>query len=179
MEYWMGKNGFNLGEKLTFQWHLHGTEIKLKKNGKNSDLSDLGYGTNQILAILIKIVLCKSHTLMIEEPEANIHPSLQSKLADLFINAYRNFGINFILETHSEYLIRKLQYLTAKKEISPNDTSIHYFYMPSEIPPNEKQVTEIQIKEDGTLTKDFGPGFLDEAGRIAVDLFLLPGSAKN
>jgi predicted ATPase len=91
----------------------------------------------------------------------------------MFIDAARTFNIQFIIETHSEYLIRKLQYLTAKGEIKPEDTVIYYFYPPDDVPPGEEQVKRIDIQEDGSLTDDFGRGFFDEADNLAIDLYTL------
>ena len=180
INYWLGENGFGLGENIQFNMHLHGTEIKLTKNGRITDLSDLGYGTNQILALLLKIALSEENSvLMIEEPETNIHPSLQSKLAEMFTDAYKKFGKQFIIETHSEYLIRKMQYLTAKKILkSEEDLVIHYFNTPEKAD-TEKRIITIHIKEDGTLTEDFGKGFFDEADNLSLDLFFLSNVKSN
>jgi predicted ATPase len=115
----------------------------------------------------------------IEEPESNLHPALQSKLADMFIDAARTFNTQFIIETHSEYLIRKLQYFTAKGEIKTEDTAIYYFYPPDDVPPGEEQVKRIDIQEDGSLTDDFGTGFFDEADKIAMSIWNMNKSQKN
>jgi hypothetical protein len=163
--------------------------IYLLKDGKKLNLADLGYGISQLLPILLRIVLSlnennfketsSSSILIIEEPETNLHPALQSKLAEMFIDCYKNYNIQFILETHSEYLIRKLQYLTAKKEIRPEDTQIYYFYPPDDVPEGENQMYPINILEDGSLDKNFGKGFFDEADNIALELFLLKNHQSN
>lgn len=118
----------------------------------------------------------------LEEPEANLHPAFQSKLADLMVYISKNFNTQFIIETHSEYLIRKLQYLTAKKEIKPEHTVIYYFYPPDHpdvVCGREPQVKKININDDGSLTGEFGSGFFDEADNIALELFLLKKSQEN
>ena len=107
-----------------------------------------------------------SSLLILEEPEANLHPDFQSKLADVIVSAGKKFNIQFIVETHSEYFIRKLQYLTAKKDILPEHTVIYYFYNPTDIPKGESQVNEINITPNGGLTDSFGTGFFDEATNI-------------
>ena len=80
-----------------------------------------------------------------------------------------------------EYLIRKMQYLTAsnKSELKPSDSVIYYFYHPDNIPKGEQQVKKINIDENGYLNNDFGSGFFDEAHKIAISLFGLNQSQKN
>jgi len=118
---------------------------------------------------------------MCEEPETNLHPKLQSSLADIFVNAtkrqlYKNM---FIIETHSEYLIRKLQYLTAKGTLKPEDVIIYYFNHPDNIPEGEKHIKKITIKNDGSLSDDFGKGFYDEATTWKFELTKLRNEQGN
>jgi predicted ATP-dependent endonuclease of OLD family len=117
--------------------------------------------------------LCYKPTMIyIEEPEIHLHPALQSKLAEMFLYAYKKYNIRFIVETHSEYLVRKLQTLVAKKEIKPDDVSLYYLYDPNpeKRPTDTPQVKKINIKEDGRLDDTFGGGFFDEADNMAMDL---------
>ncbi len=115
----------------------------------------------------------KQATLIIEEPEANLHPLLQSKLADFFALTVNYFpNMKFIIETHSEYLIRKLQLLVAKESISPEKLIIHYFNANEHVNANEPKVKIIEINRYGQLTENFGPGFFDEAINLKFDLMV-------
>lgn len=170
-------------------------KVKLLKNGNWMMLSDEGFGVSQVLPVILSCCPIISWNyeidpydpfkennpklVLIEEPETNLHPALQSKLADMFMDAVKTFNIRFVIETHSEYFIRKLQYLTGKGDIKPEQTVIYYFYPPTEVPEGEKQVKKINIQQDGSLTDDFGTGFFDEADNIALELFLLKQSQKN
>jgi len=153
-----------------------GMTIKL---GSEISLYQVGYGVTQLLPIILQIALFDNSIFIIEEPEANLHPALQSKVADMFMEAIKEFNIQIIVETHSEYFIRKLQYLTAKKEISPADTQIYYFYPPDDVPEGENQIYPINIQEDGSLSKNFGKGFFDEAGNLDLLLYQMTQSRKN
>jgi len=158
-------------------------KVIVYRKDEKIDLSDLGYGIVQFIPILLKLVTdfpvlissqpVRENIFIIEEPETNFHPRFQSLLADFFIDALKHFDIKIIIETHSEYLIRKLQYLTAKKEIKPEDSVIYYFNHQKEVEKGAEQVKELHIREDGMMDGDFGPGFFDESTRLTVDLLKL------
>jgi predicted ATPase len=176
---------FKLGDELLIEG-VEGvaTKVSLVKNGQRRALADLGYGITQLLPLILSIAL-KSDLLdetevnphrvifFIEEPESNLHPALQSKLADFFYDAYKVFNAQFVLESHSEYLVRKLQYLVARGEMKSEDTIIHYLYDPDAIPEGEPQMKKIRIELDGSLSESFGRGFFDEADMLAMDLFTM------
>ncbi len=192
----MGKHiNFNFIDKWSKVFGLDKVRPKqnktLKRNyieiNSTDNIINYGLGTTQIVNILLAIQAASygrfpysaKPIVLIEEPESNLHPNYQSKLADLLVDATNNFNIQFIVETHSEYLIRKLQYLTAKNVIKPEDTIIHYFTDPKQLAKGEKQIKEIRIKKNGVLTQDFGTGFFDEADNLAIDLFQISDSAQN
>ena len=68
--------------------------------------------------------------LLIEEPETNLHPKWQSLLAEMFVEANKKFNIQFMIETHSEYLIRKFQTLVADNKINGEHIKIFYLRNP-------------------------------------------------
>lgn len=204
---------FNVGAKIEFDETEEGrikvfiTQQFLGQE-KSILVSDLGYGVSQLLPIILAIglhafknaspyfqesnhgsIYSLSNILCIEEPETNLHPALQSKLADMFIEASEEFNIQFIIETHSEYLIRRLQVLTANTylqtknpdlhELKVENTQIYYLYPPDAVPEGEEQVNKINIEKDGALTKNFGKGFFDESSNLNVALYAFSKTAKN
>ena len=164
--------------------------IYLVTNEIQTNLSDYGFGVSKLLPILLSI--CNEAVdriddledrddvpyntddrklFIIEEPETNLHPALQSKLADMFVEASKLFHIQFIIETHSEYLIRRLQGMVVKKETEADNIKIYYFNHPDKIPEGEQQVYAIEIEKDGGLSRKFGEGFLDEAANLNIALY--------
>ncbi len=193
-------NEFEIAEELVLTPDSETGDFKahLKVNGNNILLADFGLGTNQLLPVIFSLgihvfetekyfpyeVVMAERTVVIEEPEANLHPAMQSKLADLFVDAHKKFKVQVIVETHSEYLIRKLQYLIGsnKSEIKPTDAVLYYFYKPSHkavLNGEVNQVEKIEIDEYGRLTKEFGSGFYDEANKIAMNIFMMNHSQSN
>lgn len=188
---------FEIGDDIFFgKVSTIGADIKIQIKDRRVNLIDLGYGVTPFLALLINIVSSinekavssrkkndlkeLSHsfrlvenTIVIEEPEVSLHPKLQSKLADFFWDAHKRFNVNFIIETHSEYLIRKFQYLTAKGSMETNDTILHYIDNPDVDKRRERelQIRTINIEPNGDLSSPFGKGFLDEADNLAMKLW--------
>jgi predicted ATPase len=75
-------------------------------------------------------------------------------------------NVQFLIETHSVYLIQKLQLLVAQGLIEPERVSLLYF---EEIKKGIK-FRRINIRKDGMLKEGFGPGFYDESAMLAIDL---------
>ena len=173
---------FDIADELVFK-NVEGvaTTIYLRKGEKHIALADLGYGITQFLPILLKIALeepVKNNTksdlqivkklILLEEPETNLHPKLQSQIADFLLDAIKTFEVRFIIETHSEYIIRKIQILTAEKLLKPTESVIYYFNEKKE--DESKKVIKIEIKPNGTMSNEFGKGFFDEATNLKFEL---------
>jgi AAA15 family ATPase/GTPase len=160
---------------------------------KKRELVDFGYGIKQLIIILIQIgVLAAKNkrmiegyndegeytydyyepsSLLIEEPETNLHPKWQSLLADMFVEANKNFNIQFIIETHSEYLIRKFQTLVANNNINGENIKIFYLRNSLNIYDDNKQIESLNIQEDGSINYNvFDKGFFDESYNLQLSL---------
>lgn len=185
---WIQK--FGIGESVSMNVNEDGlgVQIKIKKNEKDERLlADEGYGITQLVSILLQIETAilspkpysfrtykrgnnEPTTIAIEEPEIHLHPKYQSLLADMIVDAYKSYNIHFMIETHSEYLIRKLQLLVANKKIDSDEVSILYVNSAEDDPDGKVQVKSIQICKDGYLDDSFGPGFFDEATSLSRQL---------
>ncbi len=175
IEKWLQR--FGIGQRFIIEQKEGAASfIYIIKDKAKILLADLGFGTTQFISLLMKIAVTgnkeRGQILLIEEPESNLHPNFQSLLADMFYEAYSLFHIQFIIETHSEYLIRKFQYLVAKKYIKGKELNIHYF-------DQNGYSKEINFLEDGRLDKEFGPGFFDEADNLSIELFNLRKTQLN
>jgi len=112
-------------------------------------------------------------TIIIQNPDAFLYPAVQSKLADLFTKYIKETNTQIVIETHSEYLIRKLQYLVASGSFDSGDVIIHYFGVRKDDSESvnltdQERRKEIKILENGDISEKFGTGFFDEATNIIM-----------
>ncbi len=139
------------------------------------DLADKGMGSIQIVILLLRLATLirrykgQQLTILLEEPEQNLHPALQSKLADLVYEVNKKFGLRFIIETHSEYLIRKTQVIVYEINQSIDRTNVPFkcYYLPND----GTAPYDMQYRIDGKFSNEFRPGFFDEAANLAFKIF--------
>lgn len=177
-----------------------GVQIRLHKaeDDEGRILADEGYGITQLVSIVLQIETAilaakgekvntffrlecldkydektfhyEINTIAIEEPEIHLHPKYQSLLADMFLEAYEKYNIHFIIETHSEYLIRKVQVFVAKhqyenEEAMNKENPFKVYYVP-----RDENPYEMEFCADGRFKNEFGKGFFDEATNLAFEI---------
>jgi hypothetical protein len=103
------------------------------------------------LHIWLKHKASKADLLMIDEPELNLHPENQIKLARLFAKLI-NIGINVWITTHSDYIVKEINnLLLLSNNFSEKENLMKEFgYGENEILNND-QVKIYISKENGEL----------------------------
>src|SRR5699024_4693083 len=72
--------------------------------------------------------------VIIEQPEIHLHPRVQAELADLFIDAIRAREdgeprrCQFIIESHSEHFLRRLQRRIAEEALSHEEAALYFVH---------------------------------------------------
>ncbi|WP_130855592.1 AAA family ATPase [Olivibacter jilunii] len=98
---------------------------------------NVGFGLSYALPIIVAVLSAEQGSLLlIENPEAHLHPKGQAKMAELLALAAHN-GIQIILETHSDHIINGILVACKKFEsgssgINREDVKIHHFYRDEE-----------------------------------------------
>ena len=123
-------------------------------------LADVGFGINQLLPIVIEgIVSEKNAIICVEQPEIHLHPRLQANIADLMIETSKGKDEKqWIVETHSELLIRRIQRRIRERTLNHNDISVLYVN-PGD---NGSKIEVLALDEDGDFTDEWPHGFFDE-----------------
>ena len=139
--------------------------VRKYKGGPEVRLTDVGFGVSQVLPVLI---LCyyvpEGSILILEQPEAHLHPKVQSELADLLIEVVKNRKLQIILESHSEHLLIRLMRRIAEEQISADDTAFYFCEMNEGI----SEIERLDVDDYGNITNWPQNFFGDEMGDLAA-----------
>ena len=110
-------------------------EVHVRVTGRSPTvkLTDVGFGVSQVLPVVVQVFYAQPNsTVLIEQPELHLHPSVQASLADLFIDAIRARErsaprrVQLIVESHSEHLLRRLLRRIAEERLHPHDVAMYF-----------------------------------------------------
>ena len=143
-------------------------ELSDKREGgvKQLTLTDVGFGINQILPVIVEGLIAQNHAICVEQPEIHLHPRLQANIADLLIETSmpdkddaRN---QWIVETHSELIVLRLQRRIREGVISPEDVSVLYVDPQDD---GSSTIQQLELDDDGTFIDEWPQGFFEEGFR--------------
>ncbi len=162
---WLEK--LNIGHKLTVKSMQADSgdlfEVRLidirRKEPVSVALPDVGFGISQLLPFIVQSLASEERIISIEQPEVHVHPRLQADLGDLLAAAIKKENPNqFLVETHSEHLILRLQRLVRNKLLEPEDVSVIYVSRR----PEGAKAERLHLDEDGDFIDEWPKGFFTE-----------------
>ena len=121
--------------------------------------SEIGFGVSQVLPVILSVV-CAERTVLIDEPEASVHPRLQAELGTLLAEAtaHGNSGKQCIVATHSEHLVLRMMRLIRLGKIVADDVSIIYVSRDE----NGSHAKRLRLDERGDFIDEWPGGFFDD-----------------
>ena len=143
-------------------------EVKVRKSPGSAEvlLTDVGFGVSQILPVLVQCFYApRKSTIILEQPDIHLHPSVQAGLADVFIDAWKKRDVQILFESHSEHLLRRLQRRIAEEEIDQGDVSLYFC---STEDSGSSRISPLEVNQFGNISnwpRDF---FGDQFGEIAA-----------
>jgi predicted ATPase len=111
---------------------LFEVRVRVGRTSEEVKLTDVGFGVSQVLPVVVQCFYAPANsTVLMEQPELHLHPSVQASLADLFIAAVtaRERGkqrrVQLVVESHSEHLLRRLLRRIAEERVRPEDVAMY------------------------------------------------------
>jgi predicted ATPase len=175
VNWWMDKlfNGFNLYSNRI----LEADAVSLRYKEKSRDLLgnahravNVGFGITYVLPILIALLKAKKGDLIIiENPEAHLHPKAQRLMGELLVKA-ASTGAQIIIETHSDHILNGIRICAKKRYLDARQIKF-FFFLREDVGSrfNVNVYTPI-LKQNGDI--DIWPeGFFDEWDNALAELF--------
>ena len=129
---------------------------------------NVGFGITYTLPFIILLLSSKrGDILLIENPEAHLHPQGQVAMGRL-ISIIAASGVQILLETHSDHILNGIRLAVKNKELSNEMVAINYFYQEDESP-YRHLVANPKILKNGKLDQ-WPEGFFDEWENAMLEL---------
>ncbi len=134
--------------------------------------TNVGFGVSYALPPIVALLAAQDDDLVIiENPEAHLHPGGQTSIAELAARAAAD-DRQVILETHSDHVLDGIRLAVAEQVVSAEDVAIYFFRRDDA----GVQVTVPKIHSDGSLDS-WPEGFFDQQERNLARLIGLRRSA--
>lgn len=122
--------------------------------------TNVGFGISYILPVLVACLSGVHKLIIIENPEAHLHPKGQAKMGELIARCATS-GTQLFIETHSDHVVNGLRVAVKEKTICSKQVCINYFTKKVEKDQSYTINNPIKIGVNGELS-DYPPDFIDE-----------------
>lgn len=129
--------------------------------------SNVGFGLTYCLPIIVACLAAPTGALLLlENPEAHLHPRGQSALGQLLAMCAAD-GVQIVVETHSDHVLNGIRMATKRAEISNEDVAVHFFSR--DVENGESSITSPILHDNGRFS-DWPDGFFDEWSKALDEL---------
>ncbi|MEA5616476.1 DUF3696 domain-containing protein [Cronbergia sp. UHCC 0137] len=170
VEAWLGE--ISPGTRVDIELHSAMDVVNLQYSYEDNNSyrsTNVGFGITYILPIIVAILSATSDTLiLLENPEAHLHPRGQSKMGELIALA-ASCGIQIILETHSDHVLNGIRKAVRHNKLEADKVQINYFerYLKKGQPTTE--IITPRIYQSGGIDR-WPDGFFDQAEQDLMEL---------
>lgn len=128
-------------------------KITVNQEAVHLELTDVGFGISQVLPILVQAYLSPKFSLtIIEQPEIHLHPKMQAWLTDALIKIALNDDKRFLIETHSDALVRRLRLRIVDENCPLTENEVGIYHLERNKDFNCTEFKRIPITSDGDIT---------------------------
>ena len=134
-------------------------ELKTSKRGilylqiDGINASDTGFGFSQILPIIATVFGApEGSTILLEQPEVHLNPSLIVKLADFFVDIAKEGNKVLIVETHSDHLLWRVRRRIAEDQEGKLLENVALYFVERE--EKQSRIVPVTINEYGEIDRN-------------------------
>ena len=137
-------------------------ELLIAIGKKTVKMNHVGYGVSQVLPLVVEIMNMKNDSWMsIQQPEVHLHPRAQAAFGDFVFAFAQTHDKNFVVETHSDFLIDRFRLAMNKAKSSRKKTMVQAQVCFFERTLGGNRITMIPILPDGSYSSEQTDGFRD------------------
>lgn len=170
---WMDRVSPGVSPKIKVMMETRSSELNFDfvegRERSNSYKSiNVGFGITYVLPVVVALLAAEDgDVIIIENPEAHIHPAGQRMLGELIARAGAG-GVQVIVETHSEHVVNGIRIAVKNKMISKDKVQVDFFYKDNEAG-YKHTYKSLYISENGKMSS-WPQGFLDEWENSLMEL---------
>ena len=121
--------------------------LQLDSHAESEHLYDpvnVGYGYSYVLTMLVSLIIArKNDYIVIENPEAHLHPSAQAEVMKIIAEVATSKGVQLFIETHSDHIVNGALVAVNRKTLTNQELEILFF--------NKGHVQNLEITESGRI----------------------------
>jgi len=152
-------------ENIASDSNLYRAMVMRDTKSPEASLTDVGFGVSQILpALVLLYYVPEGSTVLMEQPEIHLHPSVQSGLADVILKVAQTRNVQVIVESHSEHFLRRLQRLVAEEKSDPEEVKLYF----CENNNGRSELHDLKLNIFGEIENWPDNFFGDELGEVAA-----------
>lgn len=107
--------------------NLYRTMVRRDSSSPYALLTDVGFGVSQVLpALVLLYYVPEGSTVLMEQPEIHLHPSVQGGLADVILKVAETRKLQIVVESHSEHMIRRFQRRVAEASAESSEIKLYF-----------------------------------------------------
>ena len=129
--------------------------LAMPNTKKSIKAINCGFGYSYVLSIVVNALTMEKGTLIIENPEAHLHPLAQIRLTELLTNILQK-DIQILLETHSEHIVNGFRIYALRKDFPLNHDELNIYFFDQDY-----SIQHLKVEPNGRI-KNWPKGFFDQ-----------------
>ena len=172
VEAWIGE--ISPGVRIKLETDLEMDLVSLRYQFRLQDglsnayrATNVGFGLTYTLPIVVAALAASPDSLLlIENPEAHLHPQGQSRIGDLLARV-ASCGVQVVIETHSDHVLNGIRLAVHAGNLRPDEMMLYFFRLDEQ--DGHSEVISPRIDSDGRI-EPWPTGFFDQAEKDLLEL---------